>query len=129
MAGAGGTKNSTMAKSSSSAAAKRNNHHPKPQQQQQQPQTPSTRRQNLLQLVAVAASATAAAHSFLTNHDLTLHPSQTLTLESNISAVSLSISNLLSLIHHPIAFAIPRPPPPPPGKIVDLYQDKAVRNS
>ncbi|KAI3775400.1 hypothetical protein L1987_49973 [Smallanthus sonchifolius] len=114
MAGAGGTKNSTMAKSSSSAAAKRNNHHPKPQQQQQ-PQTPSTRRQNLLQLVAVAASSTAAAHSFLTNHDLTLHPSQTLILESNISAVSLSISNLLSLIHHPIAFAIPRPPPPPPS--------------
>ncbi|XP_071717040.1 protein ALP1-like [Rutidosis leptorrhynchoides] len=108
MAGAGGTKNSTAGKSSSS---KRTNRH----HQQSQPPTPSTRRQNLLQLVATAASATAAAHTFLTNHDLTLLPSQTLTLESNISAVSLSISNLLSLIHHPIAFAVPRPPPPPPS--------------
>ncbi|KAI3524388.1 hypothetical protein L1887_03042 [Cichorium endivia] len=119
MAGASGTKNSTVARSSSSAAAKRNNNNNsnlKSQQQQLQlQQTPSTRRQNLLQLVAAAASATAAAHSFLTNHDLTLHPAQTLTLESNISAVSLSISNLLSLIHHPIAFAVPRPPPPPPS--------------
>ncbi|KAL4589844.1 hypothetical protein LXL04_002755 [Taraxacum kok-saghyz] len=114
MAGAGGTKNSTVAKPSSSATAKRNNSNLK-LQQQQLPQTPSTRRQNLLQLVAAAASATAAAHTFLTNHDLALHPAQTLTLESNISAVSLSISNLLSLIHHPIAFAVPRPPPPPPS--------------
>lgn len=119
MAGASGTKNSTVARSSSSAAAKRNNNNSNLKSQQQQQlqlqQTPSTRRQNLLQLVAAAASATAAAHSFLTNHDLTLHPAQTLTLESNISAVSLSISNLLSLIHHPIAFAVPRPPPPPPS--------------
>ncbi|KVH93761.1 protein ALP1-like [Cynara cardunculus var. scolymus] len=115
MAGAGGPRNSTVAKSSSSASAKRNINTAKLQQQQQQQQTPSTRRQNLLQLVAAAASATAAAHSFLTNHDLTLNPTQTLTLESNISAVSLSISNLLSLIHHPIAFAVPRPPPPPPS--------------
>ncbi|KAL8234982.1 hypothetical protein R6Q59_021082 [Mikania micrantha] len=79
-----------MAKSSSSAATKRNNHHrhppPPPPPPQHQPQTPSTRRQNLLQLVATTASATAAAHSFLTNHDLILHPSQTLNLESTISA-------------------------------------------
>ncbi|PWA92241.1 Harbinger transposase-derived nuclease [Artemisia annua] len=79
------------------------------------PTTPSTRRQTLLSLISTAASATAAAHTFLTSNDLTLHPSQTLALESNISQVSLSISNFLSLIHHPIAFAIPRPPPPPPS--------------
>ncbi|KAJ0701696.1 putative harbinger transposase-derived nuclease domain-containing protein [Helianthus annuus] len=107
MAGAGGTKNPTATKSSSTTTTKP--HHNPP------PITPSTRRQTLLHLISLAASATAAAHSFLTTHDLTLHPSQTLTLESNISTVSLSISHLLSLIHHPIAFAVPKPPPPPPS--------------
>ncbi|KAK1429658.1 hypothetical protein QVD17_11872 [Tagetes erecta] len=48
--------------------------------------------------MTVAISIAATAHSFLTTHDLTLHPTQTLTLKSNVSSISLSISNLLSLI-------------------------------
>ncbi|KAK1433134.1 hypothetical protein QVD17_10040 [Tagetes erecta] len=48
--------------------------------------------------MGASTTATVAAHSFLTTHNLTLHPTQTLTLESNISSISLSISNLLSLI-------------------------------
>ncbi|KAF8393867.1 hypothetical protein HHK36_020065 [Tetracentron sinense] len=55
-------------------------------------------RQHLSPLISLIASATTAAHSFLTQNDLHLHPSQTLTLESKISSIALSLTKLHSLL-------------------------------
>ncbi|XP_047309078.1 protein ALP1-like [Impatiens glandulifera] len=53
---------------------------------------------NLSHLISLVASATIAAHSFLSQNDLVLLPSQTLTLESKISTTSDSLSRLLALV-------------------------------
>ncbi|KAF5198775.1 Antagonist of like heterochromatin protein [Thalictrum thalictroides] len=54
--------------------------------------------QHLQSLISLLASATTAAHNFLTQNDLQLPPSQSLTLESKITSAALSISKLHSLI-------------------------------
>ncbi|XP_052180863.1 protein ANTAGONIST OF LIKE HETEROCHROMATIN PROTEIN 1 isoform X2 [Diospyros lotus] len=66
---------------------------------------------DLSQLIPLAASAAAAAHSFLTQHDLHLLPSQTLAIESLISSASLSLSTLFSLLNKPRP-PLPLPPAP-----------------
>ncbi|XP_059635208.1 protein ALP1-like [Cornus florida] len=58
-------------------------------------------RENLTHPITLVASTTSAAHSFLSQKDLRLHPSQTLTLESHISSTAVSISKLLSLLSPP----------------------------
>ncbi|XP_010250302.1 PREDICTED: putative nuclease HARBI1 [Nelumbo nucifera] len=53
--------------------------------------------EHLSPLISLVASATTAAHSFLTQNDLHLHPSQTLSLESNVASTALSLTKLNSL--------------------------------
>ncbi|XP_042487140.1 uncharacterized protein LOC122067374 [Macadamia integrifolia] len=56
------------------------------------------RHEHLSQLTPLLASAITAAHSFLAQNDLHLHPSQTLTLESLIAASAVSLTQFNSLI-------------------------------
>uniref|UniRef100_A0A5B7BR29 DDE Tnp4 domain-containing protein n=1 Tax=Davidia involucrata TaxID=16924 RepID=A0A5B7BR29_DAVIN len=97
---AGGGKN-TNAKSTTKRKNKKSENALHHQQQQQ----------DLTNLITLVASATSAAHSFLSQQDLRLLPSQTLTLESKISSTSLSLSKLLALLH-PLALSLPPHPPP-----------------
>ncbi|KAA8522941.1 hypothetical protein F0562_009364 [Nyssa sinensis] len=76
------------------------------------------RHQDITHLITLVASATSAAHSFLSQHDLRLLPSQTLALESKISSTSLSLSKLFAFLH-PLSVSPPLHPPhssssPPP---------------
>ncbi|KAM5548066.1 protein ALP1-like [Rosa sericea] len=90
MAGGGAAKNTAKR-----GKQKNKNHH-----------TPPLDQRNLLSLVT---SATSLAHSFLSQNDLLLLPSQTLTLETLLSSASSALSPLLLLSPPP-----PQPPPPPP---------------
>lgn len=66
--------------------------------------------EELTTVFSLIASATSLSHTFLSQNDLLLLPSQTLTLESSIKSTALSLSSLLSLqtLNPP-----PLPPPPP----------------
>ncbi|KAK9130568.1 hypothetical protein Sjap_011055 [Stephania japonica] len=57
--------------------------------------------QELRHLISAAASAAATAHTFLSDNDLHLLPSQTLSLESKIASAAHSLSNLHSLLQSP----------------------------
>ncbi|KAL2249503.1 UNVERIFIED_CONTAM: Protein ALP1-like protein [Sesamum indicum] len=61
--------------------------------------------------IPLLISAISGAHSFLLRHDLHLLPSQSLSLESLLSATSRSLSRLYSRLSFPIP---PTPPPSPP---------------
>ncbi|VVA25106.1 PREDICTED: putative nuclease HARBI1 [Prunus dulcis] len=63
-------------------------------------------------LVSLVATATSLAHSFLSQNDLLLLPSQTLTLETLLSSTSTSLSTLLCFPNPPPQPPL-RPPPPP----------------
>ncbi|KAL5547711.1 hypothetical protein UlMin_002942 [Ulmus minor] len=61
-------------------------------------------------LICLVSDAAVAAFSFLSQNDLLLLPSQTLTLESLISSTILSLRRTLE----PLSLQPPPPPPPPP---------------
>ncbi|XP_043700260.1 protein ALP1-like [Telopea speciosissima] len=56
------------------------------------------RHEHLSQLTPLLASAITAAHNFLVQNDLHLHPSQTLTLESLIASSAVSLTKFNSLV-------------------------------
>ncbi|XP_077236706.1 LOW protein: nuclease-like protein [Tasmannia lanceolata] len=61
-------------------------------------------------LISHLALATASSHRFLSQNDLLLHPTQTLTLESSIKSIALSLSKLHSLLSNPNPNPIPTKP-------------------
>ncbi|KAK9100526.1 hypothetical protein Scep_023956 [Stephania cephalantha] len=67
---------------------------------------PQKPQDDLSHLISSAASAAAVAHIFLSDNDLHLLPSQTLSLESKIASAAHSLSTLHSLLQSP------SPPPP-----------------
>ncbi|XP_050380697.1 protein ALP1-like [Argentina anserina] len=69
---------------------------------------PKNKNEDQRNLLGLVTSATSLAHSFLSQNDLLLLPSQTLTLETLLSSASSALSPLL-LLSPP-----PQPPPPPP---------------
>ncbi|KAL5697813.1 hypothetical protein ACHQM5_028927 [Ranunculus cassubicifolius] len=74
------------------------NHRQKRPYRRRNPKTTTTltpsQTQFLTPLLSLLASATTASHSFLTQNDLHLLPSQTLTLESQITSTALSLTKL-----------------------------------
>lgn len=68
---------------------------------------------SLSSLISLTASAAALSRGFLSGHDLDLLPSQTLTLDSLLPSLSLSISRLLSL--SPVLAPLPPTPAPTPS--------------
>ncbi|KAK4420122.1 protein ALP1-like [Sesamum alatum] len=80
----------------------------------------SSHHKHLSKTIPLLISATSAAHSFLLRHDLHLLPSQSLSLESLLSATSRSLSRLLSLLSFPVP-PIPPPPPPPEQNWFDSF--------
>ncbi|KAL0403869.1 UNVERIFIED_CONTAM: protein ALP1-like [Sesamum radiatum] len=70
----------------------------------------SSHHKHLSKSIPLLISAISGAHSFLLRHDLHLLPSQSLSLESLLSATSRSLSCLFSLLSFPI------PPIPPPSR-------------
>ncbi|KAK7292012.1 hypothetical protein RIF29_07622 [Crotalaria pallida] len=72
-------------------------------------------RPNPQNLIAIISQVNNTALSFLSQHDLTLLPSQSLSLESLISSTSRSLSSILSHFpKHSLPLPLSPPPPPPP---------------
>ncbi|OUZ99453.1 Harbinger transposase-derived nuclease [Macleaya cordata] len=81
---------------------------------------PQNHHNHLFPLIPLVSSATSAAHSFLSQNDLHLHPSQTLILESKITSVVFSLTKLNSLLQtlnhsNTKTLTLPLPLPPPPS--------------
>ncbi|KAI3952372.1 hypothetical protein MKX01_005239 [Papaver californicum] len=59
---------------------------------------PQYHHKHLLPLIPLVISSTTVINSFISQNDLHLHPSQTLTLQSKLSSITLSINRLNSVI-------------------------------
>eukprot|EP00262_Sarcandra_glabra_P006802 TRINITY_DN19359_c0_g1_i1.p1 TRINITY_DN19359_c0_g1~~TRINITY_DN19359_c0_g1_i1.p1 ORF type:complete len:468 (+),score=43.45 TRINITY_DN19359_c0_g1_i1:117-1406(+) len=81
-----------MARTRSSSSAKKRKKKLTSSQQQQH---------HLTELLSLLTSATSLSYRFLSDNDLLLHPTQTLTLESSIKSIALSLTNLHSLLSIP----------------------------
>lgn len=70
--------------------------------------------ESLSSLVSLLTSATSLSLRFLSDADLLLLPSQSLSLTSSLRSSSLSLSNLISHLPPEITSSLPPLPPPPP---------------